>query len=87
MRRFFSDLAPGWDARTGAGGPQHLASLASAVLHVQSVPERILDIGCGTGEGSLFLAREFPQARVRGVDLSEEMIEQAVGKTGLDPEG
>ncbi len=87
MRRFFSDLAAGWDARTGAGGPEHLASLASAVLHVQSVPERVLDIGCGTGEGSLFLAREFPQARVRGVDLSEEMIEQAVGKTGLDPEG
>ena len=30
--------------------------------------------GTGTGEGALFLAREFPRARVRGVDLSEEMI-------------
>jgi len=87
MRSFFSENAAGWDARTGAGGPQHLAALASAVLHVQQVPERVLDIGCGTGEGSLFLAREFPQARVRGVDLSEEMIERAVAKTGLDPEG
>jgi SAM-dependent methyltransferase len=86
-RRFFSERAPGWDARTGAGGPEHLMPLAAAVLHVDRSPERILDIGCGTGEDALFLAREFPQARVRGVDLSEEMIRAAVAKVGLDPEG
>jgi SAM-dependent methyltransferase len=87
VRRFFSDRATAWDQRVGAGGPEHLAPLASGVLHVPQAPERILDIGCGTGEGTLFLAREFPQARVRGVDLSEEMIDRAVAKTGLDPEG
>ena len=87
MRGFFSERADGWDERTGAGGLDHLAPLAAAVLHVSPSPERILDIGCGTGEGTLFLAREFPQARVRGVDFSEEMIAAAVGKVGLDPEG
>jgi ubiquinone/menaquinone biosynthesis C-methylase UbiE len=87
MTGFFSELAPGWDERTGAGGAEHLAPLASAVLQVSPSPERILDIGCGTGAGALFLAREFPQARVRGVDISEEMIRQAVAKVGLDPEG
>jgi SAM-dependent methyltransferase len=86
-RRFFSTRASGWDARTGAGGVEHLAALAAATLHVSPAPERILDVGCGTGEGTLFLAREFPQARVRGIDISEEMIAAAVGKVGLDPEG
>jgi ubiquinone/menaquinone biosynthesis C-methylase UbiE len=87
MERYFSGLADGWDERTAAGGPEHLAPLAAAALHVKPSPERVLDVGCGTGAGTLFLAREFPQARVRGVDLSEEMIRAAVAKVGLDPEG
>ncbi len=87
MRRFFSERAAGWDRATAAGSPEHLAPLAAAVLHVGRAPERVLDVGCGTGAGALFLTREFPQARVRGVDLSEEMIHAAVAKVGLDPEG
>ncbi len=87
VRRFFSERALGWDQRTGAGSVEHLEPLAAAALHVSPAPERILDVGCGTGEGTLFLAREFPQARIRGIDLSEEMIHTAVAKVGLDPEG
>jgi ubiquinone/menaquinone biosynthesis C-methylase UbiE len=87
MTRYFSELALGWDERTAAGSADHLAPLAAATLAVRPSPERVLDVGCGTGEGSLFLAREFPQARVRGVDISEEMIRAAVAKVGLDPEG
>lgn len=86
-RRYFSTLAVGWDERTGAGSADHLAALAAAALHVSPAPERVLDVGCGTGAATLFLAREFPQARVRGVDISEEMIAAAVAKVGLDPEG
>jgi ubiquinone/menaquinone biosynthesis C-methylase UbiE len=63
-----------------------LTSLAAAVLHV-GPPERILQIECGDGEGALFLAREFPSARVRGVDGSQEKVRAAAGKIGLDPEG
>jgi len=87
MRNFFAVRAAGWDERTGAGSAEHLAPLAAAALHVSPAPERVLDIGCGTGTGALFLAREFPQARVRGVDIAEEMIAAARAKTGLDPEG
>jgi ubiquinone/menaquinone biosynthesis C-methylase UbiE len=64
-----------------------LTALAAAVLHLPGRPERILEIGCGSGDGVLFLAREFPAARVRGVDASEEAIREAVSRVGLDPEG
>jgi ubiquinone/menaquinone biosynthesis C-methylase UbiE len=64
-----------------------LIALAAAVLHVPARPERVLEIGCGRGERALFLAREYPSARVRGVDASEEAIREAVSRVGLDPEG
>ena len=63
-----------------------LTPLAAAVLHVGD-PERILQIECGQGDGALFLAREFPSARIRGVDSSEQRIREAAGRIGLDPEG
>jgi SAM-dependent methyltransferase len=63
-----------------------LAPLAAAVLRVP-VPERALAIGCGDGEAVLFLAREFPAARVRGVDPSEMLVREATARVGLDPEG
>jgi ubiquinone/menaquinone biosynthesis C-methylase UbiE len=87
VRRYFDDLATGWDERAEAGSVRHLAPLAAAVLLVKPPPERVLDVGTGTGEGALFLAREFPRASVRGIDVSEPMIAIAQGKVGLDPEG
>jgi ubiquinone/menaquinone biosynthesis C-methylase UbiE len=87
MRGFFDRAAAGWDDRTRAGSVEHLAPLAAALLHVKPAPERALEVGTGTGEGALLIAREFPQAGVRGVDLSEEMIRAATDKVGLDPEG
>lgn len=67
--------------------PPSLIALAAAVLHLPCRPERILEIGCGSGDGVLFLAREYPSARVRGIDPSAEAIREAVSRVGLDPEG
>jgi ubiquinone/menaquinone biosynthesis C-methylase UbiE len=63
-----------------------LTPLAAAALHVPA-PERVLVIGCGDGDGALFLAREFPAARVRGVDRSPDRVREASARVGLDPEG
>jgi ubiquinone/menaquinone biosynthesis C-methylase UbiE len=87
MRRFFDRQASDWDQRPGADSTAHLTAIAAAFLHVAPAPERILDIGTGTGEAALLASREFPRASVRGVDLSEEMIAVAQKKVGLDPEG
>jgi ubiquinone/menaquinone biosynthesis C-methylase UbiE len=88
VRGFFDELAPRWEEeRVGRDPVTRLAPLATAVLHVRPAPERVLDVGTGTGEGALFLTREFPHARVRGVDVSESMIREAQRRVGLDPEG
>lgn len=63
-----------------------LTPLAAAVLHVEE-PERALAVECGDGDSALFLVREFPRARVRGVDRSERAVARASSRVGLDPEG
>jgi ubiquinone/menaquinone biosynthesis C-methylase UbiE len=87
IQGFFDRAAADWDRRTGAGSVDHLAALATATAKISPAPERVLDIGTGTGEGALFLAREFPTARIRGIDISPQMIRAAQHKVGLDPEG
>jgi SAM-dependent methyltransferase len=64
-----------------------LTPLAAAALRVSPPPERVLEIECGDGDGALFLAREFPAARVRGVDRSSDLVRAATARIGLDPEG
>jgi ubiquinone/menaquinone biosynthesis C-methylase UbiE len=86
MRSFFERAAPEWDRRDRASA-EYLAAFAAGLQHVKPEPERALDIGTGTGAGALLLAREFPRARVRGVDISEQMIRRAKARIGLDPEG
>lgn len=46
--------------------------------------DRILDIGCGTGNFTRYLKEKFPGAHIKAVDISEEMIERAKEKL---PEG
>lgn len=64
-----------------------LTEFARALLGVEGEPERVLEIGCGEGEAVLFLAREFPRSRVRGLDRDAAAVAAAAGKVGLDPEG
>jgi malonyl-CoA O-methyltransferase len=51
----------------------------SGCAHIQ--PERILDIGIGTANLSIRLARIFPGAQVHGCDLAENMLQRAGQKT------
>jgi SAM-dependent methyltransferase len=85
--RYWEGRAPGWGERVNRSGPGYLGPLAAGLLPVKPEPERALDIGTGLGDGALLVAREFPHARVRGIDLSEEMVRRAQARIGLDPEG
>jgi trans-aconitate 2-methyltransferase len=44
-------------------------------------PDTVVDLGCGTGELTLTLAERWPQAAVRGLDASREMIDAAPAGT------
>ena len=54
-------------------GRESLIRLAAA--HCQ--PQDILEVGCGTGKNLLHLGRLFPEAQIRGLDLSPHMLAQA----------
>jgi SAM-dependent methyltransferase len=87
LRGFFDRLAGGWDERVRPDAPEHLAALAAAIARVETPPARALDLGTGTGAGALWLAREFPEARVTGLDISEAMIERARAKLPAELSG
>jgi ubiquinone/menaquinone biosynthesis C-methylase UbiE len=80
LRTMFDGLAPTWETRIG---PHHLWALDLALEDVPP-PRRILDLGTGTGVVALALAERYPEAAVRGIDLSPGMIEEARRK--LSPE-
>jgi SAM-dependent methyltransferase len=54
-------------------------------LAADQPPRRILDLGCGTGTGSLALLRRFPGSEVTAVDASVPMLDHLREKArGLD---
>ena len=77
MRRYFAELADGWDERVQPDGDEHLAPLVAAVDELDVAAQRILDVGTGTGGGARWLAKRFDQAEVLGVDVAPEMIDVA----------
>jgi trans-aconitate 2-methyltransferase len=48
-------------------------------------PRTIVDLGCGTGNVTQFLAGRWPQARIVGVDSSPAMLREARAATHDDP--
>ena len=81
FERQFNRLGPHWDTLRDAN---HLAPYEAALGAVAEPPRRALDVGTGTGDGALAIARRFPDAEVLGVDIAEGMLAEA--KRKLPPE-
>jgi len=81
LERQFSWLAPRWDT---IRSPDHLVAFEAALAAVSRPPRSVLDLGTGTGDAALAMARAFPDAEVVGVDLSAEMVEHARRKVPLE---
>jgi SAM-dependent methyltransferase len=58
---------------------EHIASI-TAWLPVRTAPRRIVDLGAGTGAGTLALLRRFPEAEATAVDASAAHLRRLVEK-------
>jgi ubiquinone/menaquinone biosynthesis C-methylase UbiE len=67
-------MVRGLDAQAQAIWPQEVPLLRRYKLPAEA---RILDAGCGTGEGSSRLSELFPRASVLGVDIIDHHLELA----------
>ncbi|MFD7286854.1 class I SAM-dependent methyltransferase [Streptomyces sp. NPDC059863] len=60
---------------------EHIASI-TAWLPVKASPRHIVDLGCGTGAGTLALLKRFPEAEVTAVDTSAAHLHRLRDKAG-----
>ncbi|HVC49621.1 MAG TPA: malonyl-ACP O-methyltransferase BioC [Burkholderiales bacterium] len=82
VRRSFSRAASTYDANAvlqrEAG--QRLFDRLDFIVHS---PKRILDLGCGTGLGSFWLAKRYPYSEVLALDLAMPMLDQLNNRAGF----
>jgi SAM-dependent methyltransferase len=80
------EQAAGWDGPQGAGWVAReelqnaaLAAHTERLLEVAAVTpaDRVLDVGCGTGDTTRQCARRATEGHALGVDLSRAMLERA----------
>jgi ubiquinone/menaquinone biosynthesis C-methylase UbiE len=74
LRSQFDKLAPVWD---GMRRPDMLVPVEAGLDTLSSPPDRVLDVGTGTGAVARLVASRVPDAQIDGVDVSERMIDEA----------
>lgn len=78
ISRRFSRAASTYDDHALVQGESAVALLG--LLPENFVPDRILEIGCGTGSYTALLADRFPNARITAIDFAPGMIGKATAK-------
>jgi ubiquinone/menaquinone biosynthesis C-methylase UbiE len=86
-RDIFGD---GWVARAYDRGVQGAFRELLPVLTADLLPNlagarKVLDVGCGPGQVTVYAAEQLPGTEVWGVDLAPTMIELARGHAGRSP--
>ena len=73
---YLNSVAPiTYDAVTAFASPPNETWIRQQLIAaIEQKPQRILDLGCGTGSATLMLKQAFPKAVVIGLDLSPYML-------------
>lgn len=85
----FNSIAPAYDLMNRAMtlGIDRLWRRRAVKLLARHSPSVILDLATGTGDLALRMAREMPNARIHGYDLSAGMVNECRRKVAASPYG
>jgi S-adenosylmethionine-diacylgycerolhomoserine-N-methlytransferase len=76
MQRYYAMHAGIYDATRWSFLFGRKALISELAQHFPT-PQRILEVGCGTGHNLRLLASAFPQSEIIGLDLSKDMLSVA----------
>jgi malonyl-CoA O-methyltransferase len=57
--------------------------LSERLQYIKVKPQRVLDLGAGTGTGTRALRKQYPAADIAALDISPEMLQQLESRAGL----
>jgi ubiquinone/menaquinone biosynthesis C-methylase UbiE len=84
LTRNFDRLAPEWDSTRVS--LERLHPMLAALDDLPGPPQRVLDLGTGSGAVARLVAERWDAADVTGVDVSEGMVREARRRAGTDRE-
>lgn len=92
VEKMFDSIAPAYDVMNtfmslGMHTRWRNTALRMAAARLGRNPHNILDIATGTGDVAFALAKQYPEAQIFGLDLSEGMLAIARKKQDELPEG
>jgi ubiquinone/menaquinone biosynthesis C-methylase UbiE len=79
---YFGSMAESYDSLIHRAVPRYDEMIARQLDYLPGNPRRVLELGCGTGNLSLQLAKTFPRADLTLVDGSAEMISLVRSRIG-----
>jgi ubiquinone/menaquinone biosynthesis C-methylase UbiE len=83
---YFPDkISKSYDKKIQESETDYKASIIEGLENININPEKILDLGTGTGVTALLAAKKFPKAEVIGIDQSKNMVE--ISKKKAEKEG
>ncbi|CAM4525643.1 tRNA (cmo5U34)-methyltransferase [Paenibacillus endophyticus] len=87
VKKHFDAAAPHYDRQRRQLIPcfDDFYGLATHAVACANENPRILDLGAGTGLFSSFVRSKYPSASFTLIDLSEEMLKEALARFGNDP--
>ena len=83
---FYDGLSPEYDAAILRCVPRYKEMLWAILRYLPDdlAPSRVLDLGVGSGNLSEVILERYPEAKVTGLDLSNEMLGLAAQRLPAD---